>query len=56
MKQFNGYDNAKKIAQSSGGAKLPKGAYVAKILGVKYKEGENGNSDQIIMNKGISDL
>ena len=55
MKQFNGYANAKKIAQSSGGAKLPKGAYVAKILGVKYKEGENGNSDQIIVQFDITE-
>ncbi len=48
MKQFGGYDEAKKQAQASGGAgRLPVGAYVCKVLGVKYENGTNGNSDMI---------
>ena len=48
MKQFGGYDEAKKQAQVSGGpGRLPAGAYVCKVLGVKYENGQNGNSDMI---------
>lgn len=47
MKAFNGYDEAKKAAQYQGGAKLPKGAYIADILGVKLETGANGNSDRL---------
>lgn len=36
MKRFNGYDDAKKQAESVGAPKLPEGAYVCKILAVKY--------------------
>lgn len=45
MKKFQGYDEAKKAAQSQGGSRLPKGAYVCKILGVKYEEGKGGTND-----------
>lgn len=38
IKQFSGYEEAKKVAQSTGGAKLPVGAYVCKIIGVKLEE------------------
>lgn len=44
MQKFNGYDEAKKSAQYSGSAKLPKGAYVCKILGVKLNEASEGKS------------
>ena len=48
MKQFGGYDEAKKQAQASGGpGRLPAGAYICKVLGVKYESGQNGNSDMI---------
>jgi hypothetical protein len=47
MKQFQGYDEAKKAAQYSGGAKLPAGAYVCNIIGVKPEEGKGGYSDMI---------
>ena len=47
MKQFNNYADAKKAAESRGGAKLPAGAYVCKIIKVKYENGENGKSDKI---------
>jgi hypothetical protein len=47
MQKFNGYDEAKKAAQYQGGEKLPKGAYVADILGVKLETGTNGNSDRL---------
>lgn len=35
INQFNGYDEAKKEAQKTPGMKLPKGAYICNILGVK---------------------
>ncbi len=47
MKQFKGYEDAKKAAQYSASEKLPSGAYICKILNVKYENGENGNSDRI---------
>ena len=48
MKQFGGYDDAKKQAQASGGiGKLPAGAYVCKVIGVKYEQGKDGYSDMI---------
>lgn len=55
MKQFNGFEEAKKEAQASGGAKLPAGAYVCKVLGVKYENGKNGGSDQIILQFDIAE-
>lgn len=55
MKQFNDYDQAKKEAQASGGAKLPAGAYVCKVLGVKYENGKDGSSDQILLQIDISE-
>ena len=55
MKSFNGYDDAKKAAQTTASAKLPAGGYVCKILGVKYEEGTNGNSDKITLQFDISE-
>lgn len=43
MKQFSGYDEAKKAAQFIPGERLPKGAYVCQILGVKFEEGKTAN-------------
>lgn len=37
IKQFSGYEEAKKVAQSTGRAKLPEGAYVCKVIGVKLE-------------------
>ncbi len=56
MKKFGGYDDAKKQAQASGGiGRLPAGAYVCKVIGVKYEVGENGNSDRIQLQFDISE-
>lgn len=55
MKQFNGFDEAKKAAQFTASAKLPEGAYVAKILGVKFEEGQNGLSDRIAIQFDIAE-
>lgn len=55
MKQFNGYDQAKEAAKQTAGAKLPPGAYKAKILDVKYEEGKNGNSDRILIQYDITE-
>lgn len=41
MKPFSGYEEAKEKAKSMGSAKLPKGAYQAKILGAKLDEEHN---------------
>lgn len=54
MKQFSGYDDAKKAAQFVSGERLPKGAYVCQILGVKFEEGKIANdgtkySDRLIV-------
>ena len=56
MKAFNGYDQAKEAARQTGsGAKLPPGAYKAKIIGVKYEQGKNGTSDRILIQFDITE-
>lgn len=55
MKQFNGFEDAKKAAQASGGQKLPAGAYVCEVVGVAYNNGENGKSDYIIVQFDIAE-
>jgi len=55
MKSFNGFDEAKEAAKFKGGAKLPPGAYKAKILNVKYEQGKDGNSDRIVIHFDITD-
>ena len=55
MKQFKNYEQAKKNAEYAGGSKLPTGAYVCKIMDVKYQNGENGNSDMIKLQFDISE-
>ena len=56
MKAFNGYDQAKEAARQTGsGAKLPPGAYKAKIIGVKYEAGKNGTSDRILIQFDITE-
>lgn len=47
MKKFGGYDDARKKADYQGSSQIPVGAYVCKILNVKYEQGENGGSDRI---------
>lgn len=36
MKKFNGYEEAKKSAQYAGSTQIPVGAYVAKVINVRY--------------------
>lgn len=55
MKQFKGFEDAQKNARYTGGEKLPVGAYVAKIMNVRYTPGENGNSDRIDIQFDIAD-
>lgn len=55
MKSFSGFDEAQKAAKASGSAKLPAGAYVAEILGVKLETGSNGNSDRLHIQFDISE-
>lgn len=47
MRQFSGYDEAKKAAQATGSQQIPVGGYVCKVLAVRYEDGENGASDRI---------
>ena len=55
MKQFGNYDEAKKQAQAARGERLPEGAYVCKVLGVRYENGENGYSDRIVVQFDIAE-
>lgn len=55
MKAFSNYDEAKKQAQAQSGAKLPKGAYVCKIMGVRYEEGKDGKSDVLVLQFDITE-
>lgn len=55
MKKFNGYDEAVKNANRVAGERLPAGAYVCKVMGVRYEEGQNGNSDMIQLQFDISE-
>lgn len=55
MKQFKGYEDAKKSAEYVGGQRLPAGAYVCKCMGVKYENGQNGNSDFIKLQFDIAE-
>lgn len=55
MRQFNGFDEAKKNAEAMGGERLPAGAYVCEILGVKYQKGEDGKSDSIALQFDIAE-
>lgn len=52
MKPFNDYDKAKEAAKYVPGERLPVGAYVAKILGVKLEAGKPSQRDP---NKVTSD-
>lgn len=47
MKQFKGYDEAKKNAQYTGG-RLPEGAYVCKVLEVKYTNSTDSSKSDVI--------
>lgn len=49
MKKFKGYDAAREKANYTGSTQLPAGGYVAKVQDVRYEEGENGNSDRIVV-------
>ena len=42
MKQFLGYEDAKKAAESKATEKLPKGAYVCKIIEVRNEKSDYG--------------
>lgn len=60
MKQFSGYEDAKKAANFTPNGRLPKGAYVCQILGVKYEEGKTAAdgkkySDRIIIQFDIAE-
>lgn len=55
MKQFGNYEDAKRLAQATGSAKLPEGAYICKVLGVRYENGVNNAQDRIILQFDIAE-
>lgn len=55
MKKFNNYDEAKKNASFQSSEQLPEGAYVCKIMAVKYQEGKDGNSDILTVQFDIAE-
>ena len=55
MQQFSGYAEAKENAKFSGNAKLPKGAYVCKILGVKETPRDEDKSGYLTVQFDIAE-
>jgi hypothetical protein len=53
MEKFSNYDSAREKANFEPTEKLPKGAYVCKILNVRYEKGEEGKSDMIVLQTDI---
>ena len=47
MKKFNDYETTQSYKGS--GEKLPAGGYVLRIDNVRFEEGQNGNSDRIVL-------
>lgn len=47
MKKFSNYEETQ--AYTNGGEKLPAGGYVLKVENVRYENGQNGNSDRIVL-------
>ena len=47
MKKFSNYEEIQ--AYTNGGEKLPAGGYVLKVENVRYENGQNGNSDRIVL-------
>ena len=52
MKAFNDYDKTQAYTESN---RLPVGGYVLKILAVKIEEGQNGNSDQMVISFDVAE-
>lgn len=46
MKKFNDYETTQSYSASE---KLPVGGYVLKVINVRYEEGQNDNSDRIVL-------
>lgn len=55
MERFKNYDEAREKANYEPSAKLPVGAYVCKILNVRYEKGQNGMSDMIVSQIDINE-
>lgn len=55
MKAFNNYEEAKKEARNTGSSKLPQGAYVCKVLAVRYEEGIEGRSDRLVLQIDVAE-
>ena len=52
MKAFKDYDSTKAYTKAE---RLPVGGYVLKILSVKIEDGQNGNSDQMVISYDIAE-
>lgn len=48
MKAFNDYKDIKGYSEN-GGNRLPAGGYVVKVENVRYEDGQNGNSDRLVL-------
>lgn len=55
MKPISDYGKYTEAAQNAGSGRLPKGAYVCKILGVKYEQGKGGTNDFIKLQFDITE-
>lgn len=55
MKEFSNYAHAREAANYTASERLPKGAYVCKVLNVKYEEGQNGNSDMLLLQIDVTE-
>ena len=50
MKKFSGYEESKEATKyAGGGGQLPPGAYVCKVLGVKFEEHPEESSDRLLL-------
>lgn len=47
MKKFNDYEKTQSYAST--GEKLPEGGYVLRIENIRYENGQNGNSDRLVL-------
>lgn len=52
MKAFNDYEKTQAYTENT---RLPIGGYVLKILAVKIEEGQNGNSDQMVISFDVAE-
>lgn len=55
MKKFSGYEDAKKNAEYSGSKQIPVGAYVCKVMAVRYDAAIDDQSDRITIQFDVAE-